>query len=429
MLSQVQFINKLLQTKDYSLISANNLTVNYFFNYKDEFNFIKNHYDAYKVVPDQATFANVFPDFDFVEVSEPESFLLEQLYEDYNQSYLTVSFNQMKKLLESGKTEEAIQYYVKSVDDLRKGAAIKCTDLTHNTERYDHYVDRTTNWDKYYISTGFAALDKLIGGIDRENENMVIAARTGIGKTFTMLKLATEASKQGLTVGIFEGEMTADKVGYRIDTLLGNISNSDITRGRTEVSYEYKDYIQKLPTLNLGPIKVITPNDISGKPTVAALQAFVEQEKIDILFVDQYSLLEDDSYAKAGHERVANISKAIKKLQVAKGIPIISVSQMNRTKNEDGTQDTTQIGLSDRIGQDATVILMLDKQDDDKLIINIVKSRDGGGGHKLTYVCNWNYGKFTYLPSENDHVSTQEDIDELRNSFMPIEDFSDGAVF
>ena len=51
------------------------------------------------------------------------------------------------------------------------------------------------------------------------------------------------------------------------------------------------------------------------------------------------------------HRERANISKDIKNLQVMSRIPIISVSQMNRTKNDDGEQDTTQIGLSDRIGQ------------------------------------------------------------------------------
>ena len=90
-----------------------------------------------------------------------------------------------------------------------------------------------------------------------------------------------------------------------------------------------------------------------------------------------------------------------------KQIPIISVSQMNRTKNDDGEQDTTQIGLSDRIGQDATCIVMLDReftyQDPekrvvatDKLILNLVKSRDGGSG-KLVYDADFNTGRFTFL--------------------------------
>ena len=60
MTSQFQVLNKILQTKDYSLISMNNLTEDHFFQYRAEFNFIKNHYDNYRVVPDRLTFLNTF---------------------------------------------------------------------------------------------------------------------------------------------------------------------------------------------------------------------------------------------------------------------------------------------------------------------------------------------------------------------------------
>ena len=47
MTAQLQFLNKILCTQDYSLISQNNLTEELFFNYRAEFNFIKNHYKKY----------------------------------------------------------------------------------------------------------------------------------------------------------------------------------------------------------------------------------------------------------------------------------------------------------------------------------------------------------------------------------------------
>jgi hypothetical protein len=92
---------------------------------------------------------------------------------------------------------------------------------------------------------------------------------------------------------------------------------------------------------------------------------------------------------------------------------------MNRTKNDDGEQDTTQIGLSDRIGQDATTILMLSREItyadmektkpvDDKLILNIVKSRDGGAG-KLIYKADFNYGNFIFL-DPNMSADASEDL-------------------
>ena len=425
MTSQLQVLNKVLQTKDFSLIELNNLTEDFFFNYKAEFNYIKNHYEKYQSVPDKLTFISIFPEFDIIEVTEPDNYLIEQLYKDYNSSFIASRFNQIKKLIEEDKTDEAVAYLVNSVDNLHQGSAIQSHDLLNDTSRYDRYLERVENHDKYYIRTGFPELDNIIGGLDRENENMVIAARTGIGKTWTLLIMAAAAVQQGLRVGIYSGEMSVDKVGYRIDTIIGGINNNIITRGiDTSVQMQYKNYLENLKKGiyskdGRGALKVLTPNDIAGPATVAALRAFVDKEHLEILFIDQYSLLEDTSHAQSGHERVANISKAVKNLQVMKRIPIVSVAQMNRTKNDDGEKDTTQIGLSDRIGQDATCVIMLDREreyldeqktqvKDDKLIMDITKSRDGGTG-KLVYKANFNTGKFLILnPNDPTDASRYE---------------------
>lgn len=425
MTSQLQVLNKVLQTKDFSLIELNNLTEDFFFNYKAEFNYIKNHYEKYQSVPDKLTFISIFPEFDIIEVTEPDNYLIEQLYKDYNSSFIASRFNQIKKLIEEDKTDEAVAYLVNSVDNLHQGSAIQSHDLLNDTSRYDRYLERVANHDKYYIRTGFPELDNIIGGLDRENENMVIAARTGIGKTWTLLIMAAAAVQQGLRVGIYSGEMSVDKVGYRIDTIIGGINNNVITRGiDTSVQMQYKNYLENLKKGiyskdGRGALKILTPNDIAGPATVAALRAFVDKEHLEILFIDQYSLLEDTSHAQSGHERVANISKAVKNLQVMKRIPIVSVAQMNRTKNDDGEKDTSQIGLSDRIGQDATCVIMLDREreyldeqktqvKDDKLIMDITKSRDGGTG-KLVYKANFNTGKFLILnPNEPTDASRYE---------------------
>lgn len=436
MTSQFQVINKILQNKDYSFITLNNLSVDYFFNYAAEYEFIKTHYETYQTVPDRLTFLASFPDFVIQDVNEPDKYLIEQLYNDYNQSYLAARFNGMKKLLEADDTAGAIRYFQDSIENLHIGSALSCTDLLTDTSRYERYLDMVANQGKYFISTGFKELDKIFTGIDRRNENMVIAARPGVGKSWVLLVMAAHASMQGLTVGIYSGEMSVDKVGYRIDTILGKIDNRKISHGDLYYKDFYKHYLESLQHTNYGAIKVLTPNDIAGPATVDALQAFIEKEHLDILFIDQYSLLEDNSRAKTTTEKVANISRSIKNLQVMKQIPIIAVSQMNRTKNEDKSQDASQIALSDRIGQDATVIIMLEKQDAEdpnhkgfhRMTFNIVKSRDGGDGRKLNYLWNLNTGDYRYISNDDDGVTSDEDFEAIENSYnvdnypVPVEE-------
>ncbi len=424
MIAQFQVINKILGEKDFSIVILNNLDERFFFNCAAEFKYLKKHYDTFKSVPDLLTFQAVFPEWEYFEVKEPVNFLLDQLSHDYKKSYLANTFNKIKGLVENDKVDEATHIFETSLEDMRVGSPIQAIDILTDHSRLANYLERTTDRSKYYISTGFKELDDIIGGIDRENENMVIAARTGIGKTNLLLKMATESAKQGLKVGIYEGEMTPDKVGYRIDTYLGHIDNTGLNRGDPSVAAQYKKYLEGLGTGGItGSIKVITPAQIAGPVTVDVLRTFVEREHLDSLYVDQYSLLEDMSRSKSSWERVGNISKDIKNLQVTKCIPIISVTQMNRTKNEDDEQDTTQIGLADRIGQDATVVLMLargssnkNKDDKDKekdlLYINIVKSRDGGDNRKLTYKADFNYGKFIFIPENQSAEDAKKTYDE-----------------
>lgn len=426
MLGQFLLINKLLQDPGSynALVVQNELDGRYFYKSRAEFEFLQNHFKTYSKLPSRIVFKDRFPEFEIIDVTDADAYILDKLFEEYNRSYLASLFNEMKPLIESSQTDAAIDSLMKSVDKLKKGRAFTCTDLLANTERYDHYLLDNVK----YLSTGFKELDDLIGGIDLQNENMVIAARTGIGKSWTLLKMATEAVRAGYIVGFYSGEMSLDKVGYRIDTLFGGVDNRRITRGDLSYNSIYKHYLDTTLAdirANGGKFLTLTPNDIGGRfATVDTLKAWIERDKIQVLFIDQYSLMEDTSRAMKENERVANISKAVKNLQVSAGIPIISVSQNNRTgeKNKDTgkvDQDTTQIAQSDRIGQDATCVLMLDRDvneddpSDEKLIINVVKSRDGGDNRKLVYKADFNTGKFTFIPK----AKSKEEAQEMSNAY------------
>lgn len=411
---QEQVLNKILQDKDASLISLNGLTADYFSNYTNEFNFILNHYNKYGVIPDQNTLLGVFPSFPITEVKESNNYLIEELFKDYKSHQLADTFNRVRSLLLEGKSEEALAIYSKSSEDIAKtGLALHSVSILKDTSRYKDYVDRTDEFNKYFVSTGFEELDNIIGGWDRQEELATIIARTNMGKSWILLKFAEAAVKAGLNCGLYSGEMSERKVGYRFDTLVSHISNGSLIHGNVNVMNNYSNYIQKLPTMFPGDLKVLTPNMINGPAGVSALKAFIEKEHLDILFIDQHSLLEDDRKAKNPVEKAANISKDLKNLQVMSRIPIISVSQMNRTKNEDESDyiDSTQIAQSDRIGQDSTTIIGLsrDKKDKSLLKLQIVKSRDAEVGKVLSYIVDFNQGNFTYIPETLKDESGDED--------------------
>lgn len=411
---QLQFLNALLESKDSSLLLINNLNEDLFCDYKDEYNFIVNHLNEYGTIPDKVTFLSKFPEFDIIEVNESRDYLIDALFEDRDKRFLAKTFNDIRKLLSEDKTEEAMSLLALRSQTAIKAKHINTVDITKDISRYNDYVDRCNEFKKYYIKSGFNELDKVIGGWDRQEELATIVARPGVGKTWCLLKCAVAALQQNLRVGLYSGEMSERKVGYRFDTLVSHISNYSITKGISDIANEYKAYIDKLPESYEGCFKVLTPAMIDGPAGVNALRAFIEKENLDILFVDQHSLLEDDRKARNPVDRASNISKDLKNLQVLKKIPIIAVSQQNRTSAEGGLS-TSHVAQTDRISQDSTLLLFLE-QKDDVLTVNIVKSRDSETNKKIRYAIDLDKGIFEYIPEENNALNG-EGTEDLRNEY------------
>lgn len=411
---QLQFLNYLLSSGDSSLIFSNNLNKEFFSDYPKEYDYIVKHIKEYGNVPDLVTFLDEFPKFDVTEVSESPDYLINKLYKDKNTRALVDIFNEVKDSLVADDIDKAMETYLNSIDKMTQAKRIDSIDILKDTSRYEAYLERCDNFDKYFVKTGFKELDEIIGGWDREEELATIVARSNQGKTWCLLKCAVAAVEQGLNVGLYSGEMSERKVGYRVDTLISNISNTAITKGNRSVQNQYKKYLDELPNRFEGSLKILTPNMIDGPAGVGALRAFIERDNLDILFIDQHSLLEDDRRARAPYEKAANISKDLKNLQVLKKIPIIAVSQQNRTSTENGV-GLEHVAQSDRIAQDSTIVIFFE-QKDGTMTMHLIKSRDSANMKDLKYNINLDNGTFIYIPeTEDDEIDEDihiEGIDE-----------------
>ena len=419
-------LNYILQTGDASLLMVNSIDDSFFSDYPDEYNFIRNHMSQYGQVPDRLTFANQFEDFDWIEVNENPNYLIDELYKDRNKRTLAKVFNGVRDRINSGDVEGAMALFTSSSQDLVASTHIDSVDIIRDQTRYDAYLERTQDFNNFYVKTGFKELDELIGGWDRLEEYATIVARPGVGKSWVLLRCAMSAAEQGLRAGLYSGEMSETKVGYRFDTLAGHISNSGIIHGNSELMNSYKAFLDSIESRFTGTLKVITPKMIKHAATVTDLEAFIEKEKLDILFIDQHSLMEDQRKAKDPVTRAANISKDLKNLQVLRRIPIITVSQQNRNMvDDDSVIDVSHIAQADRIGQDSTVVVFLE-QKNHVLTMHLAKSRDNGAGVKLKYAIDLDKGIFQFIPNEDDALNGSA-CDELRNEFEP--QYDGGAPF
>ena len=419
---ELQVINYLFQTNSMQLVTLNGITEEHFTTYKEHFNFILKFYNEFNQLPSKETFSGKFGDqFEWLNISDPEEYLIHKLQEAKLYRDLVGSYKDLGELIKNEKTDKAVEKMAALAQEFLKQKSTKCVDLISDAnERLSTYLYKIDNPKNVAVSTGIKELDEILGGWDCLNESAVIAARTGIGKSWWLIYFALEAAKQGLRVGFYSGEMEIDLVGYRLDTFLGKIANGSLTRGNPNVLLNYQAYIKDINNVVPGHIFCITPDMIDGSATVSKLRAFIEKYNLDMLCVDQFSLLDDERRGRTPREQMANISKDLRALQRLKKIPILAAAQLNRedTTESDGPS-TRNIAESDRIGQDATTILFIERKNDDKVIFTVGKARNARTGDKLTFVWNVNMGTLHYVPTEKDAKNgegSQELIDQYNDT-------------
>ena len=87
-LAEYQLISKLLNDKDYSIITENLIDESNFVETLDEFKFIKSFHEQYGSVPDKATFTAKFPTFDYLTVDQSAQSVIDDLRaETFNRPY------------------------------------------------------------------------------------------------------------------------------------------------------------------------------------------------------------------------------------------------------------------------------------------------------------------------------------------------------
>lgn len=417
---ELQILSKIIKDKSISLLTLNNITDDYFVTYSEEYNFIKAHLEQYGNVPDKETFQSKFPDFQIVEVSETDKYLVDTFNEEHLYGIAVPVVQKIADLMQTD-SREAIEYLHTKLDSLKVKSAVMGTDIISQARiRYEQWEERRNNPEKFTISTGFHELDNILGGWQRGEELVVVFARTGQGKTWITMQTLRHAWKCGYRVGLIEPEMSDSKTGYRFDTLNSHLSNKAMMRGFDLP--EYQDYIHELEQ-HSNPFFVVSPKEFNRNITVSKLKSFVATNNIEVLGIDGISYLTDERRQRGDNRttQLTNISEDLMDLSIEFGIPVIVVAQSNR----EGAKDDEAPGLenirdSDGIAFNASIALSV-KQKDSRVELNLRKNRNGEKGSKLSYMWDIDTGKFTYV--ENDeHTDTTISSSEMRTP-----EYTDGS--
>lgn len=427
----LQILNKVLLTGDNSIIENNQLDVEYFVEYEEEYKFIQDHIRAYGNVPDRETFLSQFPKFDLIDVTESDRYLVETIREEHLYYKSVPVVQQVAKLLKTD-ANAAAEYMIHSMKDLQPNYHVEGVDIISQArQRYEQFTSRKDSEKDWVLTTGFEELDDLIYGFSCNTAEFVaIVARTNIGKSWVIEKITTHIWQIGYDVGYISPEMDAINVGYRFDTLYKNFSNTGLMRSNNIESDEYEKYIEEL-SKNEHKFIVATPIDFDKRITVSKLKNWITQYNLKFLAIDGITYLTDERYIRGDTKAttLTNISEDLRLLSLELKVPIVIVVQSNRggiksDEDSDGTPELENIKDSDGIAHNATKVLSL-AQKDHVLEIAVKKNTFGSVGGKLKYQWDIDKGDFVFIPSYDDaepKEKTERKVRKVKEQFKDKED-------
>ena len=425
----LQIINKVLASQDYTIIEKNLLTQEYFVGYENEYKFLQDHVNKYGNVPDKESFLSMFPEFEFVEVNESDSYLVDTIREEYLY-YKSVPVLQKAAQLLKTNANQAAEYMVKELKNLQPNYNLGGIDIIADAGiRYNEFVERKHNQNDWFFTCGFEELDDLWHGLQRGEEFVVIIARTNQGKSWVLEKMTTHIWQIGYNVGYISPEMGANSIGYRFDTLNKNFSNKSLVWGNDDISEEeYHNYIQELAERK-NKFIVATSSDFDQVITVSKLKNWVIQNDLHMIAIDGITYLSDERYKRGDNKTTSltNISEDLMALSIELKIPILVVVQVNRSGvagDDDNTPELDSIRDSDGIAYNASKVLSI-RQKDNNLIMEIKKQRMGRVGGKLIYNWDINIGDFSFVPSYDDaepQEKTERRVREIKKKYNDKED-------
>lgn len=422
---ELQAISKVLQDRDIKfLLNAGIQDKSFFEVFGDEFNFIKDHYDKYGNVPDPTTILDKFPDFELVRVDEDNKYIIDKLREErlYRQVVQVINESAEKLNLDANL---GVDHLLNSLENLEINYGIQGKDIIQQaTERYDELIDKKSSRDSWFFDLNLPELNQLLHGIQRREELILVFARTNEGKSWFVQKLAESVWSSGYNVGYFSPEMTANRIGYRFDTLHKNFSNRKLTTADTTQGEDmsYFKYIQELSKSN-AKFLVTTPADFNNWTTISKLRAWVKENDLSMLIVDGLTYMADERARRQDNDtiRLGNISADLMSLSIELSIPIIMVMQANRSAVADGRTGAPKIQDvrgSDAPAQHSSRVLSI-RNKNGVLEIECSKDRYGDAkGRRILYAWEIDTGSYLYMPNEKSGLeSDNKVIEEQKREF------------
>lgn len=302
---------------------------------------------------------------------------------------------QKQSFEESTDTEQLLDASERAIFDITQKkfntASTKLNEILKETfSRIENLHDRQSRLTG--LSAGFYDLDDITCGL-QPSELIIVAARPSMGKTSIVLNIVEHVGVvEKKPVVIFSLEMSAQQVAQNMLCSHARIDAHKLRMGFLD-DKQWSDLSYGLGSLSEAPIFIDDTPGLTVLEVRAKARRLKAQYDIQLVAVDYLQLMES-SRAENRQQEISVISRGLKSLARELKIPVIAVSQLNRSveSREGHRPRMSDLRESGSLEQDADVIALLhrdnyyDPDKDNTAELIIAKQRNGPTGViKLTF--------------------------------------------
>jgi len=212
------------------------------------------------------------------------------------------------------------------------------------------------------VGSGFTELDRVTSGW-QPSDLIVIAARPGMGKTAFVLTIARNAAIDfNRAVAIFSLEMSSVQLVTRLISAEAQLPGDKLRKGEL-AHHEWQQLITKSNILINAPLYIDDTPSLSIFELRAKARRLKAQHNIQMIIIDYIQLMSAGIERSQGNreQEISNISRSLKSLAKELNIPVIALSQLNRSVEARPSKKPLLSDLreSGAIEQDADMVLFI----------------------------------------------------------------------
>jgi replicative DNA helicase len=225
------------------------------------------------------------------------------------------------------------------------------------------------------VASGFSKLDQITGGWQK-TDLIIIAARPAMGKTAFVLTMARNmAAIHKVPVAVFSLEMSSLQLVNRLISAETELGSDKIKSGRLE-NWEWEVFNRKLKNLEEAPLFIDDTPALSIFEFRAKCRRLKMQYNIGIVIVDYLQLMTAGGDIRGNREQeVSMISRNLKAIAKEIDVPIVALSQLNRSveSREGKRPQLSDLRESGAIEQDADMVMFIHRPE----YYGILNDQDG----------------------------------------------------